>query len=243
MISIILPTYNEAENIARTIHAISAVLQEKGIRGEIIVVDDNSPDGTAKLAISLQASYPVRVIKRTSDRGLSRSVNRGFELAQGQICVVMDADLSHPVKKIPEMIQPILNGRCDATVGSRYVEGGGAQNWPLLRKMSSRMAGLLARGVTDLTDPTSGFMAIRKSTLEGIRLDPLGWKIVLEVVVKTRAKVLEVPIVFSDRQLGKSKLTYKAQWDYLRHLKRLYVFKYPRLFKLIGAGRLSPPDP
>jgi dolichol-phosphate mannosyltransferase len=145
----------------------------------------------------------------------------------------MDADMSHPVEKIPDMIQPILQGKCDATVGSRYVVGGGAQNWPLLRKIISKGAGLLAKGVTGLSDPTSGFMALRKSILEGITLDPLGWKIVLEVIVKTKSRVMEIPIVFADREEGESKLGLKAQVDYLRHLGRLYAYRYPLFFEFV----------
>jgi dolichol-phosphate mannosyltransferase len=145
----------------------------------------------------------------------------------------MDADLSHPVEKIPDMIQPILQGKCDATVGSRYVVGGGAQNWPLLRKIISKGAGLLAKGVTGLSDPTSGFMALRKSILEGTTLDPLGWKIVLEVIVKTKSRVMEIPIVFADRKEGESKLGLKAQVDYLRHLGRLYAYRYPLFFEFV----------
>jgi dolichol-phosphate mannosyltransferase len=148
-------------------------------------------------------------------------------LARGEICVVMDADLSHPVEKIPDMIRPILEGKCDATVGSRYVVGGGAQHWPLVRKIVSKGAGLLAKGVTVLSDPTSGFMAVRRSLLDGATLDPLGWKIVLEVVVKTKSRVMEIPIVFADRVEGQSKLGFKAQVDYLRHLGRLYAYRYP----------------
>jgi dolichol-phosphate mannosyltransferase len=227
MISVILPTYNEAQNIKRIIPAIAKVFRDKAIEGEVIVVDDNSPDGTAGIASDLADSYPVKVQVRKSGRGLSRAVIEGFGLAQGDVCVVMDADLSHPVEKIPDMIQPILEGKCDATVGSRYVVGGGAQKWPLSRRIVSKGAGLLAKGVTSLSDPTSGFMAVRKRALEGVKLDPLGWKIVLEVVVKTKSRVIEIPIVFSDRQEGESKLGLKAQVDYLRHLGRLYAHRYP----------------
>jgi dolichol-phosphate mannosyltransferase len=233
MISVILPTYNEAENIRRIVPAITKVFRERAIEGEVIVVDDNSPDGTAAVASNLAGSCPVRVHVRKSGRGLSKAVIDGFGLARGQVCVVMDADLSHPVEKIPDMIQPILEGKCDATVGSRYVPGGGAHNWPLLRKIISKGAGLLAKGVTVLSDPTSGFMAVRRSILEGVRLDPLGWKIVLEVVVKTRARVMDVPIVFADREEGKSKLGFKVQIDYLHHLGRLYAYRYPQFFEFL----------
>jgi dolichol-phosphate mannosyltransferase len=233
VISVILPTYNEAQNIKRIIPAISKVFRDQAIEGEVIVVDDDSPDGTASIASKLAASCPVKVHVRKTGRGLSRAVIAGFGLAQGEICVVMDADLSHPVEKIPDMVHPILEGQCDVTVGSRYVSGGGAQHWPLIRKIVSKGAGLLAKGVTALSDPTSGFMAVRKRVLDGVTLDPLGWKIVLEVVVKTRSRVTEIPIVFADRVEGQSKLGLKAQIDYLRHLGRLYAYRYPLFLEFI----------
>lgn len=233
MISVILPTYNEAENVRRIIPAITKVFQEQSMEGEVIVVDDNSPDGTAGIASSLADSCPVRVHVRNRDRGLSRAVIEGFGLSQGEVCVVMDADLSHPVEKIPDMVRPILEGKSDVAVGSRYVVGGGAHNWPWVRKAISKGAGLLAKGVTALSDPTSGFMAVRKSILTGVNLDPLGWKIVLEVVVKTGARVTDVPILFADREQGESKLGLKAQVDYLRHLGRLYAFRYPLFIEFL----------
>ena len=158
----------------RIIPAITKVFRDEAMEGEVIVVDDNSPDGTASIASNLAGSYPVKVHVRKSGRGLSRAVIEGFGLARGEICVVMDADLSHPVEKIPDMIQPILEGKCDATVGSRYVVGGGAQNWPLLRRIVSKGAGLLAKGVTVLSDPTSGFMAVRRSVLDGVNARSTG---------------------------------------------------------------------
>jgi dolichol-phosphate mannosyltransferase len=227
MISIIIPTYDEAHNIRMIIPTLSKVLSSEGIEGEIIVVDDDSPDGTAKIALELSDRYPVRVHVCKDERGLSKAVIKGFELAEGDICIVMDADLSHPVEKVPAMVKPILENECDATVGTRYVAGGGCESWGLLRRVISKSAGLLAKGVTSLSDPTSGFMAIRKSIINGKPLDPLGWKIVLEVIVKTKPRVLEVPIIFSDRKEGKSKLGLRAQFDYVHHLWRLYCYKYP----------------
>ena len=111
--------------------------------------------------------------------------------------------------------------------------GGGWERFSIFRKVIIKGAGLLARGVTALSDPTSGFMAIRKSAMDGIELDPLGWKIVLETVVKTKARVLEIPIVFSDRQRGHSKFGLKVQMEYLRHLWRLYGHKYPSISQFI----------
>ena len=226
ILSVILPTYNEAQNIARIISAITKVFSDEAIEGEVIVVDDDSPDGTAAIAADLAGSCPVKVRMRTDLRGLSRSVIEGFGLARGDICVVMDADLSHPVERIPDLIAPIREGTCDIVVGSRYMTGGGAPDWPWRRRLASRAAGLLARGVAPLSDPTSGFMAVKKDTLKGSELDPLGWKIVLEVVVKAEARVQEVPIVFRDRVRGQSKFGLRAQADYLRQLGRLYAYRY-----------------
>ena len=233
MISVILPTYNEVENIRLIVPELSRVFEKEKMDGEIIVVDDNSPDGTACVAEELAKSYPVRVHVRKSARGLSKAVMEGFALSQGDICVVMDADLSHPVEKLPEMVRPIMQGDCDAVIGSRYVEGGGSENWSLVRRMMSRGAGFLAKGVTRLSDPTSGFMAVRKDILAGRNIDPLGWKIVLEVVVKVAPRFIEVPILFADRAQGKSKLSLGAQVDYLHHLWRLYCYRYRGVFEFI----------
>jgi dolichol-phosphate mannosyltransferase len=226
MISIILPTYNEIDNIKIIIPKIAEVLNREGLKGEIIVVDDNSPDGTASVARDFRDKYPVKVCVRKSDRGLSKSVIEGFKLAEGDICLVMDGDLSHPVESIPEMVKPIILNECDETVGSRNIQGGGCEEWPLLRRIVSKIAGYMAKGLTSLSDPTSGFMAIRKSILDDIVIDPLGWKIVLEVTVKAQPRIKEIPILFSERKKGKSKLGINTQIDYLHHLWRLYSFRY-----------------
>lgn len=225
-VSVILPTFCESENMKIIIPKISEVFVENEIKGEIIVVDDNSPDGTADVVQNMVEEYPVRIHVRKNEKGLATAVMKGFELAYADIIVVMDADMSHPVENIPDMINPILEGKCDATVGTRYITGGGCENWPLIRKIVSKGAGLLAKGVTELSDPTSGFMAIRSDKLEGVKLDPIGWKIVLEVIVKTNSRCLQVPILFSEREKGESKLDFKVQIDYLSHLWRLYCFKY-----------------
>lgn len=226
IVSVILPTYNESDNLRVIVPMISGVFERENIRGEIIVVDDNSPDGTAREARLLEEKFPVMVHLREGERGLATAVIKGFGFSKGDICVVMDADMSHPVEKIPEMINPIIRGECDATVGSRYTCGGGCDDWPIRRKFISKTAGILARGLVKLSDPTSGFMAIRRKLLESVKLDPIGWKIVLEVIVKTKARFREVPIVFAERQFGRSKLNMKVQKEYLLHLLRLYYFKY-----------------
>ena len=233
MVSVILPTFNEFENIKIIVPRILDVLSDSRLEGEVVIVDDDSPDGTSDAAVRLARDYPVRVYVRKNERGLATAVMKGFELASGDICVIMDADLSHPVEKIPKMVKPILEGKCDVTVGSRYTLGGDCESWPFMRRFISKFSGLLARGLTSLSDPTSGFMAIRRSALKGIILDPVGWKIVLEVIVKTRARFQEVPIIFSDRQTGVSKLDTRVQAQYIVHLWRLYLFRYPVFFQFL----------
>jgi dolichol-phosphate mannosyltransferase len=242
-VSIILPTYNEFENMKVIIPRLYELFINENINGEIIVIDDNSPDGTGDIVDELSKKFPVRVFVRKNERGIATAVMKGFELAIGEIIVVMDADLSHPIDKIPDMINPIIENRCDATVGTRYMEGGGKEKWPLIREIISKGAGFLARGVTTLSDPTSGFLAIRKSMVETAKLDPIGWKIVLEVIVKANPRIIEIPIIFTDRLKGKSKLTFKVYLEYLRHLWQLYRYKYPIInqfikFSLVGLSGL-----
>lgn len=225
-VSVVIPTYNEAESIPVIIPSICEVLRIARINGEIVVVDDNSPDGTGKIAEELSKTYPVRTIIRTKERGLATAVIAGFSLSDAVACIVMDADGSHPVDKLPDMVRPILEDKADITVASRHVKGGGIGEWPLHRQLVSKVASLMAKGVTSMKDPTSGFMAVRRELLNGLQLNPVGWKIVLEVVVKAHNKrLIEIPIAFNDRVLGKSKMSLKEQWSYITHLYRLYEFR------------------
>ena len=229
MISIILPTYNEADNIKVIVPMLSNVLEGLNTPYEIIIVDDNSPDGTGNIAHGLSEKYPVAVDIRKDEKGLSSAVIKGFKLARGDVFLVMDADLSHPVHKIPEMVRPILENKCDMTVGSRYIKGGAWEKQLFVREIISRTACFLARGITHLSDPTSGFMAVKKNILKGLQLDPLGWKIVLEIAVKAHPKIRDIPITFGERAAGESKLGLKAEIDYIRHLWRLYKYKFLKI--------------
>ncbi len=244
-VSVVLPTYNEAQNLPVLVPQILAELQRNGIRGEVIVVDDDSPDGTgSEVAPRLAAQYPVRLLLRKDVRGLATAVLEGFAASRATVCVVMDADGSHPPDKLGEMILPVLQGTADMTVGSRNLPGGGSENWPWHRRLVSGAAALLARRLSRLSDPTSGFMAIRRDLLDGLQLNPIGYKIVLEIAVKAGgANLREIPIVFHDRRRGKSKLGLGEQIRYLRHLSRLYDFKYPSAaeflrFCLVGFSGL-----
>jgi dolichol-phosphate mannosyltransferase len=233
-VSVVVPTYNEAENVPVLVPKICEVLEKAGIRGEVVIVDDGSPDGTGRIAQGLSDIYPVRVQVRSGERGLATAVVSGFGMSTAEVCVVMDSDGSHPVEKLPEMIRPILDDRADITVGSRNIAGGGAEKWPWHRRLVSKTAGLMAAGLCKLSDPTSGFMGVRRRLLEDLKFNPIGYKIVLETVVKAApARVLEVPIVFSDRQLGKSKLGLSQQVQYIRHLCRLHQHRRPTFFEFL----------
>lgn len=233
-VSIVLPTYNEAASLPLLLPRIAEALTRAGLRAELIVVDDASPDGTASIASTLSTLCPIRVIERKTERGLATAVLTGFANARGTVCVVMDADGSHPVDALPEMVRMILSDRAEIVVGSRHVKGGGSQDWPLFSQLKSRFAATLAIGLTSMTDPTTGLMAVRRALLDGLNLDPVGWKIVLELVVKAHpARLAEVPIVFTDRVLGESKQSLAVLGDYLRHLYKLYQFRFPALIEFL----------
>jgi dolichol-phosphate mannosyltransferase len=233
-VSVVLPTYNESESLPVIIPRIAETLAAAGIAAEVIVVDDNSPDGTAEVAHKLAERYPVRVCKRVDERGLATAVLAGFALSRAEVCVVMDADGSHPVDVLPRMVRTILEDKADIVVGSRHVPGGGSKDWPLFSQFKSKLAATLAIGVTSMTDPTTGFLAARRALLQGLDLDPVGWKIVLEIVVKAApVRVAEVPIIFVDRELGVSKQSLGVFGEYLTHLAKLYAYRHPALTELV----------
>jgi len=227
-ISIIVPTYNEADNIENLVFGIFSLKLDL----ELIIVDDASPDGTGKIADELCKSYPgLRVIHR-SERGLASAVVEGFKAARGEILGVMDADFSHPVEAVPSVIEPIINGGADVSVGSRYIPGGEIRGWNMLRKITSRGAVLLARPLTPIKDPVSGFIFLRKEVLDGVVLSPTGYKIGLEILVKGKyMQAVEIPFTFKNRDTGRSKLSLKEYWNYIVHLTRLYRHRLSGLFR------------
>jgi dolichol-phosphate mannosyltransferase len=154
----------------------------------------------------------------------------GFKIAKVDIIGVMDADLSHPPEKIPELLEPILSNKFDFVIGSRYIEGGGTENWPFLRKVSSKIAAFAVRGLTDVKDPMAGFFFFRRGVIEGLRLSPQGFKIGLEILVKSRCNnVTEVPIIFRDRRYGESKLRLSVVFKDCLHIASLYLIRYMKL--------------
>ena len=221
-----MPTYNEKDNIDELVQRILSACHIAGVDVEIVIVDDNSPDGTGRYAEELAKAHKMKVLHRAGKLGLSSAVIEGFAAASGDILVVMDADLSHPPEKIPEMVSKIESGEAEFVLGSRYVKGGSVENWPLHRRIISKGATLFARPVTRVKDPMSGFFALKRSVIQGAKLDPVGYKIGLEVMVKGNVtKVVEVPIHFANRKAGKSKLGGGEMLRYIDHVTRLYEHK------------------
>ena len=230
--SIIVPTYHEAENLRPLTERVFAALRAAGVVAELIIVDDDSRDGTEETVKALQGDYPVRLVVRREERGLSSAVLAGFGEAKYDWFLVMDADLQHPPEMIPVLLERLERPDCDFVIGTRYAgEGGIAGDWPFFRRVVSRTATLLARPLAPLSDPMSGFFALRRQTWEqAVRLDPIGYKIALELYVKGGCtRPAEVPIQFAARAAGSSKLNLAEQGRYLRHLARLYRYRYSRL--------------
>jgi dolichol-phosphate mannosyltransferase len=172
-----------------------------------------------------------------SHKGLGQAIIDGISYANGQIVVVMDADLSHPTEALPRLVQPVLSGQKDFTVGSRYVKGGGTEGWTLKRKIISRVASLFALPVTSVKDATSGFFAFRKDLINGHNIEAASWKIMLEILVKTRTKRFqEIPITFKDRTAGKSKFNRKQMVAYLKHLFGLLLYKHKIVNFMVVGG-------
>lgn len=209
-VSIVVPTYNELENVRLLCDGIRGALE--GLWPyELIIVDDNSPDGTAGVVGQLaKRDSTIKLLERPGKLGLGSALVDGFRMAQGNYWVMMDGDLSHRPEDLPALLDALIDA--DIVVGSRYVAGGGIVNWPLGRRLLSRLAsaiGRLALGVK-VRDTTSGFAAFRRQPIETLlpSLTPKGFKLLLEILARARgATVKEVPITFVDRQYGRSKLT------------------------------------
>ena len=236
LVSIVVPTYKEAENIYELIKRIDKALKPK-YTYEVVIVDDNSNDGIDKKVELLQKEkYNVNLKIRTNERGLSSAVIAGLKVSKGEIFLVMDADLSHPPEKIPEMIDQITLNDADFVIGSRFVKGGGAAHFNWFRRLNAWVSKLLARPFSRATDPMAGLFAFSKYIIDGKYdlLNPLGFKIGLEIIVKCSPKNLqEIPIQFQERLHGESKLCLKEQLFYVLHIMRLYEYKYQSLAELI----------
>lgn len=237
--SIIVPTYREAANIEPLVGRVFAAFAAAGREGELVIVDDDSQDGMETIVAKLAVRHPVRLIVRRGERGLASAVLAGLGAARFDQFVVLDADLQHPPEMIPALLDRLEEGGCDFVIATRYAEGSGiAGDWPFLRRAGSWLATLLARPLMPVSDPMSGFFALDRKTWERAeKLSPIGYKIGLELFVKARCRrPAEVPITFEARAVGASKFGFREQLRYLRHLRRLYWSRYPRITRvLLGA--------
>ncbi|VVB86933.1 Glycosyltransferase AglD [uncultured archaeon] len=207
-ISIVVPTYNESENIGNLLQAVSKTLESYDY--EIIIVDDNSPDGTAGIVRKISCEdNRIRLVVRSGKLGLGSAILEGFSMAEGNYLLMIDADLSHR----PEDIKRLIDRRkeADIIIGSRYIKGGRTICWPVKRRIISRIAIVLVNLFFNLSvkDPVSGFALYKKETFERLdgKLKPMGYKLLLEVLAKSPGlTVIEIPITFINRKTGESKL-------------------------------------
>ena len=238
-LSVVVPTYEEQSNIEPLTKRLFAAAKKKDIEVDLLFVDDDSGKGTEeseKIVKRLQKEYPVRIhVRRKGEgRGLSSAVVLGFQKAKHGTILCMDADLQHEPEAVPSVAAPVLSGQAEFSVGSRNVDGGSiGENWPLHRRIISKVATLLAWPVAASTDPMSGFFCTSKKVFQRgeSSINATGFKIGLEMMVRCRvASVKDVGISFKERVAGESKLSAKQNVQYLLQLLSLYMAYYPKLF-------------
>lgn len=250
-LSIIIPTYNESENIIDLLSRITKLFSfSSSVTTEIIVVDDDSPDETGRLVeyysrhntdfrnpnpsqldniVSERETCSVRVIHRSHKTGLVSAILEGIKCSLGQFILVMDADFSHSPELIPRMIHELESPDIDIVVASRYTTGGSIVGWPFKRRLISKGAVKIAKYglpiIKDVKDPMSGFFALKRHVIQDITIDSAGYKILLEILVKANnARVKEIPYTFTDRKAGKSKLDRAVILDYIKAIYHLYRY-------------------
>ena len=228
LLSLVVPTFNECQSIVPLLQRATAALEKAADQFEIIVVDDDSPDGTWRAAEQAAADNPhIKVIRRLNERDLATAVIAGWKTAKGELLGVIDGDLQHPPEVLPALLKPILDSQADIAIASRNVKGGGVSQWRPQRKVIAWVARSIARLVfprllRSVRDPMSGYFIMKRSVIESTLLKPLGYKILLEVLARGKYQTIkEIPYVFEERKLGKSKLGPKQCLDLLIHLWRL----------------------
>ena len=225
-LSLVAPTYNERDRLPDLVKAVFDAYQAGGISGDLVIVDDNSPDGTGAVADDLATRYPIKVVHRAGKLGLGTAVVEGFNASDAEIIGVIDADLSHPPALVPKMLQAMRETNAEFVIGSRYIPGGGTGDWPLSRKLMSRFACLLAAGLTPVRDVTSGFFLVRRELAKGVTISAGGFKICLELLIRSEPKlVVEVPYEFRTRTAGESKMNFKEALGYLTQLRDLRAYR------------------
>lgn len=221
-----MPTYNERDRLTELTDALFAAAASAGLALELIIVDDNSPDGTGVLADELATTRTMQVVHRSGKLGLGTAVVAGFNVAIADTVGVMDADFSHPPALVPKMIKVFHATDADVLVASRYIPGGSTPNWPFKRRLLSRIGCLLARGLSPIRDAASGFFLIRRDIAQGVLIKAGGFKICIELIVRGRpGRLVEIPYRFDDRELGESKMSLREASGYLVQLKDLYLHR------------------
>lgn len=235
-LSIIIPTYNERENLGALLERIFSSLG--GLNFEVIVVDDNSPDGTGKLADEIASKRrDMKVVHRERKLGLGTAILDGIRVAEGEFIGVMDADMQHPPELLKTMLEKAGEG-ADIVIASRYVEGGKVDGWSFVRRATSKgalwLSHLLLPRVRKIKDTLSGYFIFKKSVIEGISLNVKGFKLLIEILARGKyEKVVEVPYTFRARAAGRSKLSLSEKIDYLKQILRLSDY---RIFKFTAVG-------
>jgi dolichol-phosphate mannosyltransferase len=229
----VVPTYNERERLGELTGALFDACGQHHVELELVIVDDNSPDGTGAIADELAQTRRMKVIHRAGKLGLGTAVVAGFGVASADIVGVMDADFSHPPALVPRMLSVLIATNADVLVASRYVPGGSTPDWPASRRMLSRAACLLARPLSPIRDAASGFFLIRRSIADGVEIKAGGFKICLELLVRAwPTRLVEIPYRFDDREQGESKMSLREAAGYLVQLKDLY--------RVLGSDRGRP---
>jgi dolichol-phosphate mannosyltransferase len=239
IITIIVPTLNEAENIDLLLKKIINIRQSSNLDFDILFVDSASTDGTCDRVLEWQNKAPVRLLQNDSNIGLAGAVIAGAKYTESRYVVVMDADLSHPPEVIPQLLQPLLNGTHDMVIGSRYIEGGSIPDWPFSRKLSSRIATLPALLFCEVKDPLAGFFAVERQKLTDLPGSVPGFKIGLAILAEygKGIRVTEIPIKFRDRDYGQSKMNYWVVFDYLRQLNNLAFNRMATFYANKNCGK------
>jgi dolichol-phosphate mannosyltransferase len=226
-LTMVIPTYNERERLAELAEALLSAAAAAGIALELVIVDDNSPDGTGAVADELARTRPIRVVHRSGKLGLGTAVVAGFREASAPVVGVMDADFSHPPALVPAMLAAFRGTGTDVLVASRYIPGGSTPNWPFSRRLMSRTACLLARPLSPIRDAASGFFLIRRSIAERVEIKAGGFKICLELIVRGwPTRLAEMPYQFEDREQGESKMSLREGAGYLMQLRDLYLLRF-----------------
>jgi dolichol-phosphate mannosyltransferase len=228
-LTLVVPTYNERDRLAELVRALFDAAAAASVALELVVVDDNSPDGTGALADDLARTYRMQVVHRAGKLGLGTAVVAGFAVATAEIFGVMDADFSHPPALVPKMLAAFRATQADVLVASRYVPGGSTPDWPFKRRVLSRLGCLLARGLSPIRDAASGFFLIRRDIARDVAIKAGGFKICLELIVRgAPGTLVELPYRFDDRELGESKMSMREASGYLLQLRDLYWLSWTR---------------